>query len=93
MVERGRGPSISQSLFTIRYSLFAIRPALKALMANWRTFVLAKMPCGLGAGHRARLSISAPGPERIRLRDMRTTIVLDPSRLKFACKIKPARCN
>jgi len=52
-------------------------------------FVSPKCPAGLAAAAvRARSSIGAPGLKRIHLRDLRTAIVLDPSRLKFACGIK-----
>jgi hypothetical protein len=81
-------------LFPIRYySLLTIRAALKALMANWRTFVLPKCLRAWRRPPLARSSISAPGPERTRLRDLRITIVLDPSRLKFGCRIKMAHCK
>jgi len=85
MVEGCCGPSIPP--FAIRYSIRV------ALMANWRTFALPKCLRAWRRPPLARSLISVAGPKQIRLRDLRITIALDRSRLKFACRIKTAHCK
>ena len=76
--------------FTIRYS--TIRDALKALAANWRTFVLPKMLMGL-APATARALVDLHRGQSGFACAIGGSLSLNPARLKFACRIKTAHCK